>query len=180
MRWVSVGEGALLVYTMPLWATLFAWLVLGTRATRSGFVSLLLGFAGTVVLVGGQGMSAVGDGQVLGMTCFLLAAVLFAHGMVLNRTALPLPLVASTAWQIGLGCAPMVMLGVLFEAPRVAALTWPEFRNLAYMAVVPMGLCYVTWFAALRRLPASTASVAMLIVSLLGIVSAAVALRSSQ
>src|SRR5919107_5610407 len=37
LRWLSVGEGALLVFTMPIWAILFAWLLLGTRPMSRGF-----------------------------------------------------------------------------------------------------------------------------------------------
>ena len=33
MLWLSVAEGALLVYSMPIWAALLAWPVLGERPT---------------------------------------------------------------------------------------------------------------------------------------------------
>jgi drug/metabolite transporter (DMT)-like permease len=41
----------------------------------------------------------------------------------------------------------------------------------AYTTVIGMGVCYLTWFAALRRLPPATAAVGMLLVLLIGIVS---------
>src|SRR5689334_6074860 len=31
VKWLPVGQAALLVYTMPLWATLLAWPILGQR-----------------------------------------------------------------------------------------------------------------------------------------------------
>jgi len=43
----------------------------------------------------------------------------------------------------------------------------------AYTAVIGMGVCYLTWFATLRRLPPATASVGILLVPLIGIVSSA-------
>jgi drug/metabolite transporter (DMT)-like permease len=52
LRWLRVGEGVLLVFTMPIWATLFAWLLLGTRPTSRGFAALALGLAGVAVLLG--------------------------------------------------------------------------------------------------------------------------------
>ena len=42
----------------------------------------------------------------------------------------------------------------------------------AYMTLVPMGLCYLTWFETLRRLPATSASTGMLLVPVIGVVSA--------
>jgi drug/metabolite transporter (DMT)-like permease len=41
------------------------------------------------------------------------------------------------------------------------------------MTAVPMGLCYMTWFAALRRLPPTTASLATLLTPVIGVVAAA-------
>lgn len=175
MKWVSVGEGALLVYTMPIWATLFAWPVLGNRPTARGFLALLLGLSGVGALLSGQGPSN-GDHQTLGVVLALAAAILFALGTVLNGTPLPLPPLTSTAWQVGVGCLPMIFLGLAFEAPRFGALTRTGFISLAYMTIFPMGVCYLTWFAALRRLPPATASITMLLVPLLGVSSAAMML----
>jgi drug/metabolite transporter (DMT)-like permease len=47
------------------------------------------------------------------------------------------------------------------------------WAGMAYMTVVPMGLCYLTWFAASRRLAPSTAATGMLLVPLVGVLSAA-------
>jgi drug/metabolite transporter (DMT)-like permease len=44
------------------------------------------------------------------------------------------------------------------------------------MTLIPMGLCYVTWFETLRRLPPTAASTGMLLVPVIGVVSAAVIL----
>jgi drug/metabolite transporter (DMT)-like permease len=44
------------------------------------------------------------------------------------------------------------------------------------MTLVPMGLCYLTWFETLRRLPPSSASTGMLLVPLIGVTSAALIL----
>src|SRR3954447_1853924 len=49
LLWLTAGEGALLVYTMPIWATLLAWLILGERPNASGLAGLALGVAGLAV-----------------------------------------------------------------------------------------------------------------------------------
>ncbi len=102
LKTLSAGQGALLVYTMPIWATLFAWPALGTRPTARSLAALGLGLAGVVVLLGRGGLSAEG-GQWLGVALALGAAVSFALGTVMNRTPLPLPPISNVAWQVGLG-----------------------------------------------------------------------------
>ena len=41
----------MLAYTMPIWAALFAWLVLGERLTRARVVALALCIAGMAILI---------------------------------------------------------------------------------------------------------------------------------
>jgi drug/metabolite transporter (DMT)-like permease len=176
MLWLNVAEAALLVYTMPIWAMLLAWPILGERPTARGVAALALGVAGLAVLLTAQGGLAVGSEKLPGVLFALGAAVLFALGAVTSRSPLPLPPLASVAWQVGLGCLPMVAAGLLFERPDPSALTSTGWAAMAYMAVVSMGLCYLSWFAALRRLLAATASMATLLSPIIGVLMAALAL----
>ncbi|MDE1182176.1 DMT family transporter [Paraburkholderia sp.] len=175
MKWLSVSEGALLVYTMPIWAMLLAWPVLSRRPSPGGFIALFLGLAGVVVLLSGQGF-AFDAGKLAGILFALSAAVLFALGTVITRTPIPVPPITLVAWQVGLGCAPMVVLGWLIEHPALSALKFDGWAVLIYMTLVPMGVCYLAWFATLRYLPAEVASIGMLMVPIMGIVAAALAL----
>ncbi len=59
------------------------------------------------------------------------------------------------------------------ERPNLSALSATGWAAMAYMTAVPMGLCYLTWFAALRRLPPATASIATLLTPLVGVAAAA-------
>lgn len=175
MKWINVSEGVLLVYSMPIWVTLLAWPLRGLRPTASGFAALLLGLAGVTVLLSAHDLS-IAPGQALGVGFALAAAVLFALGTVLNGGPFPLAPIVSTAWQVGLGCLPMLVFGIAFEHPRLDALGPSSLACMVYMTLVPMGVCYLTWFAALQRLPASVAATGMLLVPLLGVLSAAVML----
>ena len=175
MRWVSVSEGALLVYSMPLWAMILAWPLRGTRPSARGFAALMLGLAGITVLLGAQGIALDAE-KLVGIGLALAAAVCFALGTILNGAPLPMPPVALVAWQVGLGCAPMLLIGLLFEHPDYAALSPVGAAVLIYMTLVPMGVCYLTWFAALRHLPPAMAATGMLLVPLVGVVSAALML----
>jgi drug/metabolite transporter (DMT)-like permease len=172
---LSISEGTLLVYTMPIWAMLFAWPVLGTRPQLREIVALALGLAGIAVLFGHH-QFALDNGKLNGVVLALSAAILFALGSVRTKAPLPIAPIAQVAWQVGLGCAPMVVFGLLVERPDFASLSLTGAAVLIYMTLGPMGLCYVTWFAALRRLPAATAALGTLIVPIVGVIAAAVLL----
>jgi drug/metabolite transporter (DMT)-like permease len=172
MKYVTVGEGALLAYTMPIWAMLFAWPFLHVRPTLRDVAALVLGIFGVALLLGADGF-AFTEGKLIGIALALSCAILFALGNVLNREPLPMPPLVVVAWQVGLGCAVMLVLGVAFEHPNVAAITPQGIACFIYMTLVPMGLCYLTWFETLRRLPPTSASTGMLLVPVIGVVSAA-------
>jgi drug/metabolite transporter (DMT)-like permease len=172
MKYVTVGEGALIAYTMPIWAMLFAWPLLHVRPTLRDVAALVLGILGVALLLGADGFS-FSDGKLIGIALALSCAILFALGNVLNREALPMPPLVVVAWQVGLGCAVMLLLGTAFEHPNVAAITPQGIACFVYMTLVPMGLCYLTWFETLRRLPPTSASTGMLLVPVIGVVSAA-------
>jgi len=175
MQWLSVAEGALLIYTMPIWAMLLAWPILGERPKLRGLAGLVLALAGIGILLGGRGL-ALDSGKIIGIVLALVAAALFGLGTVVNRKPSPVQPFASVMWQVGLGCAPLIVFGLLFEPLDFSRTTVTGWSVLAYMTLVPMSLCYLTWFAALRYLPAATAATGMLLTPLIGIVAGAIVL----
>jgi drug/metabolite transporter (DMT)-like permease len=70
----------------------------------------------------------------------------------------------------------MIILGLLFERPNFSAITASGWIVLIFMALGPMGVCYLTWSAALRRLPAATAAIGTLTVPIIGVITAAIML----
>ena len=175
MRWLSVGQGALLVYTMPIWATLFAWPLAGQRPSRRAGLGLLLSIAGLWTLFGGSALP-LDRGHLIGAGLALASASIFAFGTVAMRPLAELPPFALLAWQLGLGSLPMLILGVTLEQPHLAGVSGTGWALMLYMTAVPMGLCYLTWFAALRRLPPATASIATLMTPVIGVLAAALTL----
>lgn len=172
---LSISEGTLLVYTMPIWAMLLSWPMLGTRPHTRELAALILGMAGVATLFAGATL-ALDAGKLTGIALALAAAILFAFGSVRTKKPLPIAPVAQVAWQVGLGCLPMIAFGLLVERPDLAKLSGTGAAVLTYMIVGPMGLCYLTWFAALRRLPASTAALGTLTVPVMGVIAAALVL----
>lgn len=176
LLWLTAAEGAIIAYTMPVWTALLAWAVLGEPLGAARIAALALGALGVALLLLGQ-PPAFGPGTWLGAAMVLGAAVAFALGAVLaKRRPLALPPNASVAWQLFLGCAPLALLSLLLEAPRWGALSATAWFCFVWMALVPLAMAYVCWFAALRRLPAGTAALGTLLVPAIGAAGAALLL----
>jgi drug/metabolite transporter (DMT)-like permease len=172
MVWLSASEAVIIAYTMPFWAVLMAWPVLGERPTATRLAALVLGLSGVGVLMGTQPIQA-SWAKLPGVAIALAGAVMFALGTVLSkRRPLALPPVVSVAWQVGIGSIPLA-LPALFEHPHWNAISLPAILSVVYLGLVPLSLAYLTWFRALRVLPASTAATAILMVPVIGVFGSA-------
>ena len=89
-----------------------------------------------------------------GIACALAGAVCVGLGTVLTKHfPLAMPPLSLAAWQVGLGCLPITIVGLAVEQPQLAALSYVGWLSLLYMMLVQFCLCHVCWFAALERLP---------------------------
>lgn len=175
LLWIGAGEGAIIAYTMPAWAALLAWPILGERLTLARAGALVLAMGGVVVLLAAD--LTLGMATLPGAAIILAGAVLFAYGTILTkRSPLDMPPLALVAWQVGLGCLPLLLVGMLLETPDFAGLSNAGWAAMVYMAVLPLCICYLSWFAALKRLPAGAAAIGTLLTPVVGVLAGAVAL----
>ena len=172
LLWLSASEAAVLGISIPVWVALLAWPVLGERLSPLRAISLSVALAGIVVLIGGNAIEANVE-KLPGILCALAGAVCVALGTVLTKHfPVALPPLSLAAWQVGIGCLPIAIVGLAVEHPQLAALSTAGWASMIYMTVIQFCLCYVCWFAALERLPAATASIGTLLVPVVGVLAA--------
>ncbi len=175
--YLPASEAALIAYTMPVWAAMLAWPVLGERPTVLRTIALLMAFAGLASILGGNGVTA-SVAKLPGIAMALTGAVAFALGTVLaKKYPLTLPPLTAAAWQIGLGCLPVVVIGLFAETTHLGVLDAFGWWLIVYMVLIQFCLAYVCWFAALARLPASVAAIGTMAVPVIGVAVSAVALH---
>lgn len=177
LLWLPASEAALIAYTMPVWASLLAWPVLGERPTLLRTIALVMAFAGLAAIMGGNGISASKE-KLPGIIMALGGAFGFALGTVLaKKYPLVMPPIPAAAWQIGLGCVPIAIVGLLIETTHIDRITTVGWWLLVYSTLIQFCVAYVAWFAALARLPASVAAIGTMAVPVIGVIASAVALH---
>lgn len=148
---VDAGTAAMLVNTGPILIAVFAGLFL-----REGFPARLLAgcaiaFAGAVVISYATTSGSTGTDAGLGIALCLIAAVLYAAGVTLQK-----PVVASTSplSMTWVACAVAAVATLPFgpqlveeigRAP-VDAIAW-----LVYLGIFPTAVAFTTWAFALSR-----------------------------
>jgi len=177
LLWLPASEAALIAYTMPIWASILAWPILGERPNLLRVISLFMAFAGLSAILGGNGLAA-SLSKLPGIIMALGGAIGFAVGAVLaKRLPINLPPVSAAAWQIGIGCLPVAIVGLLIENTDTGAFSDFIWILLTYSTVIQFCVAYVCWFAALARLPASVAAIGTMAVPVIGVVASALALH---
>jgi len=176
LLWLPASEAALIAYTMPVWASLLAWPILGEQPTMLRSLALVMAFAGLVSIMGGNGVSA-SEAKLPGIIMALVGSIGFAIGTVLSKRwpihLLPIP---GAAWQVGLGCLPVAIAGLCIETSHWSAVRPLGWALLFYSVVGQFCIAYVAWFAALSRLLASVAAIGTMAVPVIGVVTSAIAL----
>jgi drug/metabolite transporter (DMT)-like permease len=176
LLYLPASEATLIAYTMPVWASLLAWPVLGERPTLLRTLALVMAFAGLASILGGNGFGA-SMAKLPGILMALGGALGFALGTVLaKKLPIKLPPIAAAAWQIGIGCLPIAIVGLLIETTHLDKVTPIGWALLFYSTVIQFCIAYVSWFAALARLPASVAAIGTMAVPVIGVMASAMAL----
>src|SRR5258708_5040108 len=123
LLWLPASEAGLIAYTMPVWASLLAWPVLGERPTLLRTIGLVMALAGLASIMGGNGLVA-SEAKLPGILIALTGALGFALRTVLaQRLPIHLPAIPAAAWQIGIGCLPIAIIGLCVETTHIERVT---------------------------------------------------------
>ena len=171
---MPAGRAALIAYTMPVWAFLLAMPLLGERATPGRLAGLVLGMAGIAVLAGDD-LMRLGEFP-LGALAMLAGAISFGCGASYQKsiswTVAPFAMIA---WQFLVGAVPMI-IGAVPELSQLKPYSWPTWGGFLYSSLVGQVIGLAIWFRVLAALPIRTASLSILAVPLVGVLSSALML----
>jgi drug/metabolite transporter (DMT)-like permease len=156
-------------YSMPVWASLMAWLILGERLNAASILGLILCVSGLAVLI----YPVMSSGHAIGLLLALIAALCWAAGTIYVKWAqIPGDGIVITAWQLVVAFAVTIVGVAAFEGvPHLWPLSLPVVLALAFHGPVGTGVAYFLWFTIVGRLPAATASLGSLLTPVVGIVS---------
>jgi drug/metabolite transporter (DMT)-like permease len=162
----------IIVYTMPVWSSLFAVFLLKERISLRVALSLALSLVAVALIVSQE--TAVRAAPI-GTLLTLLAAISFGIGTVLTkRTGLRGDPAINAGWQLLVGTLPVILVWAVY-LPH-AYFRPEQTRGLVALACLTLGsnaLAYFCWFRIIQLLPASVASLTTLVVPCVGFGSSA-------
>jgi drug/metabolite transporter (DMT)-like permease len=146
MRTVETGTAAVMVATVPLFATVIA-AIAGRKVAKGEWVAVGLGLVGIALLNHGDPSS----GSTAGSLAILCGAVFWAGGSFLaGRLKLPSDLLVSTALQISLGGA-MATIVAWVSGERIVSMGFTPFLAYLYLMLVGSMAAYVAYAYLIRH-----------------------------
>jgi drug/metabolite transporter (DMT)-like permease len=170
---LPAGRSAIIAYTMPIWATLIAMVVLNEPLNRRKIVGLLLGMAGMALLLGDdiRHIRTAPTGALM----ILAAAVLWALGTVLLRKWKP-PFAqnALSGWMMLLGWLPLAIMAPFLDphpASYLTTLSGKAWFAIVYNMFLAGTIAHWAWFTLARTLPVAVSSMSSLPVPVVGVMA---------
>ncbi len=169
---IPSGQAAILGFTMPLWSALISWAVLGERLTRRIVFAVLLGGAAVTLLMV-PSFEAYAQAP-LGMGLGLLAGLGWAIGtLILKRSGIAVSAMVLTGWQLLICAVPTTLGALLLGDWNWFVPSWGSIAVIGYIALVPMAIGNVCWFAIVGLLPANVAGLSAILVPVVAMISGA-------
>jgi drug/metabolite transporter (DMT)-like permease len=172
--WALVSGGAgrtsVLVYTMPFWTLLLAWVVLGERLRPLQWLAVGASGVGLMCILG----HIQWDMTLLSKGLAVLAGLCWAGGAVttkLLRQQRSLDLLSLTAWQMTFAAIPLAW--VAWVTPATPIQWTPAFVfALVYNVIPATVIATLLWLYILDALPAGVAGVGILLNPVIGVLAA--------
>lgn len=149
LRFAPPAEAGLLNYLWPLLIVLLSSLLPNERLARHHIVGAIFGFAGTVILFGGNSASQFNATYIPGFAAAFVAAFIWAGYSVMSRKLAAVPTDAVAGF-----CLATASLAALIHF-TFETTVWPETRAqwlaIAALGIGPVGIAFFVWDIGMKR-----------------------------
>ncbi|MFD1362157.1 DMT family transporter [Lentibacillus salinarum] len=170
MQFVDAGKSSVLLYSMPLWSSIFAVKLLGEKITTGKALGLMVGMLGLVTILGWDIFFVQNPGVIFGELLIIVAAVSWAAANVYYRLKLEgMTQLQVSAYQMLFGTIGIVIAAMLAEWGDPVLLTSESISYILFTGVLASALCFTVWFLLLSVIDMISATLSTLLVPVFGL-----------
>ncbi|SDQ23837.1 DMT family transporter [Virgibacillus salinus] len=170
MQFVDAGKSSVLLYSMPLWSSIFAVKILGEKISAGKTIGLGIGMLGLVTILGWDIFMVQDPEVIFGEILIIVAAIAWASSNVYYRTNLQgMNKIQVTAYQMLFGTIGIIIASLFAEWGDPVQLTGESIFYILFTGVLASALCFSVWFLLLSTIDMVTATLSTLLVPVFGL-----------
>ncbi|MGP4105658.1 DMT family transporter [Virgibacillus sp. L01] len=170
MQFVDAGKSSVLLYSMPLWSSIFAVKILGEKISAGKTIGLGIGMLGLVTILGWDIFMVQDPEVIFGEILIIAAAIAWASSNVYYRINLQgMNKIQVTAYQMLFGTIGIIIASLFAEWGDPVQLTGESIFYILFTGVMASALCFSVWFLLLSTIDMVTATLSTLLVPVFGL-----------
>lgn len=170
LRFVDAGKSSVLLYSMPIWSSLFAAIILREKISTTKVVGLGLGMVGLLTILGWDIWVSQNLQAVFGELLIVLAAVAWGASNVYYRLKIEkAPKLQASAYQMLFGTIGIAIAALVMEWGEPINIAPVSIYYILFTGVLASALCFTLWFFILSMIDMVTATLPTLLVPVFGL-----------
>src|SRR5690625_2704852 len=174
LLYLPAGRTVTVIYTMPLWVTVFSFLVVGLKPSRTQLLGMLLSVGGILLFLDPTVLELDNKAVLFGLSLALIAPVLWGLGAVLYKFGRwHASVLSQSFWQLLIAGLFLAVLAFIFERHAEIHFTLSFWIILIWNCIGPAAISVWAWSLVLNRMSATTASQFTMFTPFVGIAASA-------
>ncbi|GAB4073219.1 DMT family transporter [Barrientosiimonas marina] len=170
LRFVDAGKSSVLLYSMPMWSSLFAARFLGEKLTPAKLTGLLTGLVGLLTILGWDIWTNQSMDILTGELLIIVGAISWGIANVYYRRNLrDASQLQVNTWQMTFGAIGIIIAAFVTESGEPLVLNVTSISYILFTGVLASALCFTAWFVVLSLIDMVTATISTLLVPVFGL-----------
>lgn len=176
LNYISAGLVSVLTYSMPLFFCILAhFFIPGERLTLRKITGIIIGIIGLFFALNITHL----DGSLWTLILALSSAISWAvSNLIIKQKLQNCDKIQFTAWQMAIGAGALFLYSFCFENGQ-SHWSIVSIGYILFSGIIASALAFVLWSYILTKIQASKASISLLMVPLVGIISSYLFLKES-
>jgi RarD protein len=155
-KYTTISTATLCYYCAPVIVIMLSPLILKEKLSGLKIACVFASLQGMSFVAGINNLSGGGQNNLLGIACGLIAAVLYASVMLMNKFLKGLSGIESSSTQLLIASAVLLPYVLLTEKVSFSAFTGNTILLILVVGIVHTGIAYLLYFSAMQKLPGQT------------------------
>lgn len=148
----TISNATLSYYFAPVFVLLLTPIVLKEKLSTKKIICIGIAMLGMLLIVGNGGMSAAGSGHLLGIGYGLLAAILYASLMMINKFIKQMDGLEITFIQLGISTLLLMPYVFFTEGFGILEVSESSIPFILILGIVHTGIGFLLFFSGMQKI----------------------------